>query len=84
MKNKINEIIVAHNEELSSELILQYLKEKKVIQIKSEFYFSNPLSPIDLEKLNNNLIRKENDGIICFKAKPGTFGVDPNNCKYDK
>ena len=50
MKNKINEIIVEYNEEFSSELILQYLKERKVIQIKSDFYISNPLSPIDLEK----------------------------------
>ena len=50
MKNKINEIIVTHNEELSSELILQYLKERKVIQIKSNFYISNSLSSINLEK----------------------------------
>ena len=49
MKNKIKEIIVTHNEELSSELILQYLHERKVIQIKSNFYISNPLSPINLE-----------------------------------
>ena len=49
MKNKINEIIVEHNEENSSELILQYLKNRKVIQIKSNFYISNPLSPMDLE-----------------------------------
>ena len=49
MNNKINEIIVAHNDELSSELILQYLKESKLIQIKSNFYKSNPLSPINLE-----------------------------------
>ena len=49
MNNKINEIIVAHNEELSSKLILQYLKEKKIIQIKSNFYISNPLSHINLE-----------------------------------
>ena len=48
MKNKINEIIVAHNEELSSELILQYLQERKLIQIKNKFYISNPLSPINL------------------------------------
>ena len=49
MTNKINEIIVEYNEELSSELILQYLKERKVIQIKSNFYISNPLSHINLE-----------------------------------
>ena len=49
MKNKINEIIVEYNEELSSELILKYLKERKVIQIKSNFYISNPLSPMNLE-----------------------------------
>ena len=49
MKNKINEIIVAHNEELSSKLILKYLKERKVIQIKSNYYISNPISPINLE-----------------------------------
>ncbi len=49
MKNKINEIIVEYNEELSSELILQYLKERKVIQIKSKFYISNPLSSKNLE-----------------------------------
>ena len=49
MNNKMNEIIVAHNEESSSELILQYLKERKVIQIKSNFYICNPLSPINLE-----------------------------------
>jgi len=49
MNNKINEIIVEHNDELSSELILQYLKERKVIQIKSKFYISNPLCPINFE-----------------------------------
>ena len=49
MNNKINEIIVAHNDELSSELILQYLKESKLIQIKSNFYKSNQSSPINLE-----------------------------------
>ena len=49
MKNKINEIIVEYNEEFSSELILQYLKERKVIQIKSKFYISNPLSSKNLE-----------------------------------
>ena len=50
MNNKINEIIVAHNDELSSELILQYLKERKVIHIKSNFYISNHLCPMNLEK----------------------------------
>ena len=49
MKNKINEIIVEYNEELSSELILQYLKERKVIQIRSKFYISNPLSSKNFE-----------------------------------
>ena len=49
MKNKINEIIVEYNEEFSSELILQYLKERKVIQIKSKFYISNPLSSKNFE-----------------------------------
>ena len=49
MKNKTNEIIVEYNEEFSSELILQYLKERKVIQIKSKFYISNPLSSKNLE-----------------------------------
>ncbi len=49
MKNNINEIIVSHNDELSSELILKYLKERKIIQIKSDFYISNPLSPLNLE-----------------------------------
>ena len=49
MKNKINEIIVEYNEELSSELILKYLKERKVIEIKSKFYISNPLSSKNLE-----------------------------------
>ena len=49
MKNKINKIIVEYNEEFSSELILQYLKERKVIQIKSKFYISNPLSSKNLE-----------------------------------
>ncbi len=49
MKNKIHEIIVEYNEKLSSELILQYLKERKVIQIKSKFYISNPLSSKNLE-----------------------------------
>ena len=49
MKNKINEIIVEYNEKFSSELILQYLKERKVIQIKSKFYISNPLSSKNLE-----------------------------------
>ena len=49
MKNKINEIIVEYNEELSSELILKYLKERKVIEIKSKFYISNPLSFKNLE-----------------------------------
>ena len=33
MNNKINEIIVEHNDELSSELILQYLQERKLILI---------------------------------------------------
>ena len=46
MNNKINEIIVAHNEELSSELILQYLQERKLIQIKNNSCISNRLSPI--------------------------------------
>jgi len=50
MKNKINEIIVRHNEQLSSELILQYLKERKVIQIKSNLYSSNPLNPMNFGK----------------------------------
>ncbi len=50
MNNKINEIIVAHNDELSSELILQYLKERKVIHIKSNFYISNHLCSMNLEK----------------------------------
>ena len=49
MKNKIHEIIVEYNEEFSSELILQYLKERKVIQIKSKFYISNPLSSENLK-----------------------------------
>ncbi len=49
MKSKINEIIVEYNEELSSELILQNLKERKVIQIKNKFYISNPLSSKNLE-----------------------------------
>jgi len=48
MNNKINEIIVEHNEELSSDLILQYLQERKLIHIKSDFYISNQLSPIKL------------------------------------
>ena len=46
MNNKINEIIVAHNDELSSELILQYLQERKLIQIKNNSCISNRLSPI--------------------------------------
>ena len=46
MNNKINEIIVAHNEELSSELILQYLQERKLIQIKNNSSIANRLSPI--------------------------------------
>ncbi len=46
MNNKINEIIVEHNDELSSELILQYLQEKKLIQIKNNSCISNRLSPI--------------------------------------
>ena len=46
MNNKINEIIVEHNDELSSELILQYLQEKKLIQIKNNSSISNRLSPI--------------------------------------
>ena len=50
MNNKINEIIVQHNDELSSKLILQCLNEKKLIQIKSNFYISNNrLSPINLK-----------------------------------
>ena len=48
MNNKINEIIVEHNDVLSSELILQYLKEKKLIYIKSNFYISNRFSHINL------------------------------------
>ena len=46
MNNKINEIIVEHNDELSSELILQYLQERKLIHIKNNSCFSNRLSPI--------------------------------------
>ena len=46
MNNKINEIIVEHNDELSSELILQYLQERKLIQIKNNSCISNRLSPI--------------------------------------
>ncbi len=46
MNNKINEIIVEHNDELSSELILQYLQERKLIQIKNNSSISNRLSPI--------------------------------------
>ena len=46
MNNKINEIIVEHNDELSSELILQYLQERKLIQIKNNSIISNRLSPI--------------------------------------
>ena len=48
MNNKINEIIVENNDVLSSELILQYLKEKKLIYIKSNFYISNRFSHINL------------------------------------
>ena len=51
MKNKINEIIVNDNEELSSEIILKYLKEKKSVQIKSKYHISNnKLNYINLEK----------------------------------
>ena len=46
MNNKINEIIVEHNDELSSELILKYLQERKLIQIKNNSCISNRLSPI--------------------------------------
>ena len=46
MNHKINEIIVEHNDELSSELILQYLQERKLIQIKNNSCISNRLSPI--------------------------------------
>ena len=46
MNHKINEIIVKHNDELSSELILQYLQERKLIQIKNNSCISNRLSPI--------------------------------------
>ncbi len=46
MNHKINEIIVEHNDELSSELILQYLQERKLIQIKNNSCISNQLSPI--------------------------------------
>ncbi len=49
MNNKIKELIVEHNDELSSELILKYLEERKLIQIKSNFYISNRLSPTNLE-----------------------------------
>ncbi len=50
MNNKIKEITVKHNDDLSSELILQCLKEKKIIQLKSNFYISNyRLSPINLQ-----------------------------------
>ncbi len=46
MNHKINEIIVEHNDELSSELILQYLHERKLIHIKNNSCISNQLSPI--------------------------------------
>jgi len=46
MNHKINEIIVEHNDELSSELILQCLQERKLIQIKNNSCISNRLSPI--------------------------------------
>ena len=49
MKKKISEIIVEYNEELSSELILQYLQERKLIQIKNYSSISNRLSPISRE-----------------------------------
>ena len=49
MNNKINEIIIEYNDEFSSDLILQYLQERKVIQIKSSFYMSNQLSSINLD-----------------------------------
>jgi len=48
MNNKINEIIVEHNDKLSSDLILQNLQDGKLIQIKSNFYMSNRLSPLNL------------------------------------
>ena len=48
MNNKINEIIVEHNNELYSDLNLKYLGERKLIQIKSNFYMSNQLSPVNL------------------------------------
>jgi len=47
MNYTINEIIVEHNDQLSSDLILQYLQERKLIQIKSNSYISNRLSPIN-------------------------------------
>ncbi len=51
MNNQINEILVEHNDELSSKLILKYLKERKLLQIKSDSYISNNrLNNINLEK----------------------------------
>ena len=51
MKNKINEITVNHNEVSSSKLILKYLNEKKLVQIKSKYYVSNyRLDYINLEE----------------------------------
>ena len=46
MNHKIKQIIVEHNDELSSELILQYLQERKLIQIKNNSCITNRLSPI--------------------------------------
>ena len=51
MKNKIYEITVDNNHELSSELILKYLKKGKLIQIKSKYFISNnQLSLLNLRK----------------------------------
>ena len=41
MNNKINEIIVEQNNELTSKLIIECLKERKLIHIKSNLYTSN-------------------------------------------
>ena len=50
MNNIINEIIVEHNDELSSKLILECLKKRKLIQLKNPSYISNyRLSPINLK-----------------------------------
>ena len=49
MNNKIKEIIVEYNDQLSSKLILKCLKDRKLIQIKSKFSISNyRLSPKNL------------------------------------